>query len=324
MSSLRWKKFFVESGLPSEVCENYAVIFSENRIRFDMLEELSKEILHDMGIKKMGDIISILRHAKEVHSSSYREKVFATDEGNESAKQESNNSTYIKADSTISNERLKKNTNSGETRRIILSPRSELTKGFAPPIKTGPPMRVVRRAAEPAAEPIVIRPTVSGNITGIRNVTGLDPVDPPIVVNRKRVNGPGNELEGPRKAVKTDVNVNPVVRNRIEAQNRLSNFSKEIQKVITSNSSSKPLLSHTTQSAGAARVQQQQVSVKSRLTLDHADSTTITINRNATARRNIDVKSRLGNHPSASTSSTSSSSVSSAGVSKVKGKVIHS
>lgn len=53
MSSItRWEKFFVDSGLPAEVCENYAVIFSENRIKFDMLDMLDKEILKDMGIKR--------------------------------------------------------------------------------------------------------------------------------------------------------------------------------------------------------------------------------------------------------------------------------
>ena len=45
---------------------HYAVTFTDNRITREMLLDLNKEYLNDMGIAMMGDIISILKHAKVV------------------------------------------------------------------------------------------------------------------------------------------------------------------------------------------------------------------------------------------------------------------
>lgn len=299
MSSIRWKKFFVDSGLPAEVCENYAVVFSENRIRFDMLEELNKEILYDMGIKKLGDVISILRHAKEVHSNSYREKVFATDEGKDSTKQD--NSTYTKADSTISSNNLKKS--GSDTRRIVLpqQPKQKETTtriviNKEPTTEASSDVRLVRKTTLPAPsakETVIIR-TVGGIQTSGRNVTGLDP--PGLPVSRKRVQPPNEEsVDFVAKVVKSDTSSNPTVRNRIEAQSRLSNFSKEIQKVISSNGPSRAQTSLSSQPSSSLP---SQTSIKARLTLNKADSTTFQSNQSSTLRRNINVKSRLGiNNP---------------------------
>ncbi|CAN7938849.1 unnamed protein product, partial [Ixodes hexagonus] len=71
----QWVQFFTGSGLPSDVCVRYAVIFSENRIQRGMLLDLTKEYLFDMGIHAMGDVIAILKHAKHVHSQEAQEKV---------------------------------------------------------------------------------------------------------------------------------------------------------------------------------------------------------------------------------------------------------
>lgn len=61
-----WSNFFQLAGIPNSVAHDYAVTFSQHRIRIDMLKEITKDILIDMGIKAMGDIIAILRHAKNL------------------------------------------------------------------------------------------------------------------------------------------------------------------------------------------------------------------------------------------------------------------
>ncbi|KAL5463336.1 hypothetical protein EMCRGX_G032228 [Ephydatia muelleri] len=73
MSSF-WIQFFKDAGIPSAAVKSYAGIFEENRITRDMLLDLNKEILLDMGIKVMGDIISILKHARKVYNQELKRK----------------------------------------------------------------------------------------------------------------------------------------------------------------------------------------------------------------------------------------------------------
>ncbi|XP_048736588.2 uncharacterized protein C19orf47-like [Ostrea edulis] len=70
-----WIKFFTECGIPAGDATSYAIIFTDNRIQKDMLMDLTKEYLKDMGITVLGDVIGILKHAKEVHSQNARDKV---------------------------------------------------------------------------------------------------------------------------------------------------------------------------------------------------------------------------------------------------------
>ncbi|XP_046364218.2 uncharacterized protein C19orf47-like [Haliotis rufescens] len=74
-STSYWIKFFTDAGVPPGDSANYAVAFNDNRIQRDMLLDLSKEYLLDMGISRLGDVIAILKHAKAVHTQDARDKV---------------------------------------------------------------------------------------------------------------------------------------------------------------------------------------------------------------------------------------------------------
>lgn len=77
-----WIKFFTGCGIPDDVAAMYSLIFCENRIQSNMLPDLNKEYLRDMGITVMGDIIAILRHAKTVHEKHLREEILSDKKSN--------------------------------------------------------------------------------------------------------------------------------------------------------------------------------------------------------------------------------------------------
>ncbi|XP_012064401.1 PREDICTED: uncharacterized protein C19orf47 [Atta cephalotes] len=64
--SAYWVKFFKGAGFSQDVATKHAVVFSNNRIKPDMLPDLDKPSLKEMGITLMGDMIAILRYAKKV------------------------------------------------------------------------------------------------------------------------------------------------------------------------------------------------------------------------------------------------------------------
>uniref|UniRef100_A0A3P8UA97 Chromosome 19 open reading frame 47 n=1 Tax=Amphiprion percula TaxID=161767 RepID=A0A3P8UA97_AMPPE len=61
-----WIQFFKDAGIPAGLAVTYAVSFVDN-IQKNMLMDLSKDIMMDLGITVIGDIIAILKHAKQVY-----------------------------------------------------------------------------------------------------------------------------------------------------------------------------------------------------------------------------------------------------------------
>ncbi len=59
-----WVQFFKEASIPAQYVQSYAHKFTENRIRFDMLPDLDRQLLNELGISAIGDCLSILKHAK--------------------------------------------------------------------------------------------------------------------------------------------------------------------------------------------------------------------------------------------------------------------
>ncbi|XP_045930784.1 uncharacterized protein C19orf47 homolog isoform X4 [Micropterus dolomieu] len=66
-STSEWIQFFKDAGIPAGLAVTYAVSFVDNRIHKNMLMDLSKDIMMDLGITVIGDIIAILKHAKQVY-----------------------------------------------------------------------------------------------------------------------------------------------------------------------------------------------------------------------------------------------------------------
>uniref|UniRef100_T1IPT2 DUF5577 domain-containing protein n=1 Tax=Strigamia maritima TaxID=126957 RepID=T1IPT2_STRMM len=73
-----WLQFFKNAGLPPTVAANYAILFSNHRMQIDMLGDLSRDILQAMGITVMGDIIAVLKHAKDIDARNTREKTLGS------------------------------------------------------------------------------------------------------------------------------------------------------------------------------------------------------------------------------------------------------
>uniref|UniRef100_A0A913HKZ1 ShKT domain-containing protein n=1 Tax=Strongyloides stercoralis TaxID=6248 RepID=A0A913HKZ1_STRER len=61
----KWFQFFLESGLPKNVCSIYAASFVRNRLQCEHLLQLGKNDLVALGVEAIGDQICILKHIKD-------------------------------------------------------------------------------------------------------------------------------------------------------------------------------------------------------------------------------------------------------------------
>lgn len=75
-----WIQFFKDSAIPDKYVQLYTNKFTENRIRLDMLADLDRPLLNDLGITAIGDCLSILKHAKtwtpKVRLRTIQEQIF--------------------------------------------------------------------------------------------------------------------------------------------------------------------------------------------------------------------------------------------------------
>uniref|UniRef100_A0A1W7RIZ1 Putative C19orf47-like protein n=1 Tax=Agkistrodon contortrix contortrix TaxID=8713 RepID=A0A1W7RIZ1_AGKCO len=166
MATSEWIQFFKEAGIPPGPAVNYAVTFVDNRIQKNMLLDLNKEIMNELGITVVGDIIAILKHAKLV----YRQEMCK-------AATESVASSQIALQSE-----LRRNANTAATRMIANS----LSRD-------SPPSTPVRRPDTSASK---ISITVSNKMAGKSTkaaVCAPRADNPTIPVKRRRVTA---EMEG--------------------------------------------------------------------------------------------------------------------------------
>ena len=52
---VKWERFFVSAGIPAKIAGQYAKKFAEQRVQYEMLGELTKPILIELGITALGD-----------------------------------------------------------------------------------------------------------------------------------------------------------------------------------------------------------------------------------------------------------------------------
>ena len=92
-----WTKFLKDAGIPAADAAAYAVTFVEQRISATTLLDLTADHLSSLGIKVLGDVLAILRHAKTLDTTTTPSTVVKSDE--EASK--STNHTYRPPPATV-------------------------------------------------------------------------------------------------------------------------------------------------------------------------------------------------------------------------------
>ncbi|KOC62527.1 Uncharacterized protein C19orf47 like protein [Habropoda laboriosa] len=124
--SAYWVKFFKGAGFPQDVATKHAVVFSNNRIKPDMLPDLDKPSLKEMGITLMGDMIAILRYAKKVVEETTCERFLVDTEDNVGTPKPIVQKVAIKAPTKAITSKLK--SDAVTTKKVIKVPTSSIKK----------------------------------------------------------------------------------------------------------------------------------------------------------------------------------------------------
>ncbi|XP_029171748.1 uncharacterized protein C19orf47 [Nylanderia fulva] len=129
--SAYWVKFFKGAGFPQDVATKHAVVFSNNRIKPDMLPDLDKPSLKEMGITLMGDMIAILRYAKKVVEETTCERFLVDSEDVISTPKVTSCNLLMKQPVV---KKVVKDTGSKTT--VSLASKTDLTKKIIKPLST--------------------------------------------------------------------------------------------------------------------------------------------------------------------------------------------
>ncbi|KAI6189920.1 SAM domain-containing protein [Aphelenchoides bicaudatus] len=62
-----WKRFFEACDLPTKIQNKYAETFTNQRIQPNMLADLDKTTLRELGVDTLGDQLAILRYIKQTN-----------------------------------------------------------------------------------------------------------------------------------------------------------------------------------------------------------------------------------------------------------------
>ncbi|CAK9815325.1 Uncharacterized protein C19orf47 [Anthophora plagiata] len=124
--SAYWVKFFKGAGFPQDVATKHAVVFSNNRIKPDMLPDLDKPSLKEMGITLMGDMIAILRYAKKVVEETTCERFLVDTEDNVGTPKPIVQKVVTKAPTKAITSKLK--SDAVTTKKVIKVPTSSIKK----------------------------------------------------------------------------------------------------------------------------------------------------------------------------------------------------
>uniref|UniRef100_A0A8C6SFH0 Chromosome 19 open reading frame 47 n=1 Tax=Neogobius melanostomus TaxID=47308 RepID=A0A8C6SFH0_9GOBI len=165
LATSEWIQFFKDAGIPASLAVNYAVSFVDNRIQKNMLMDLSKDIMMDLGITVIGDIIAILKHAKQVYRQDMcKMATEAISSGQTSVKAELRRTANTPATRMIANALSHESPPATPVRRS--DNRLSVTVSNVPGTKKTKQVLVSQQADEGNSEPAVKRRRVTAEMEG--------------------------------------------------------------------------------------------------------------------------------------------------------------
>ena len=102
-----WLQFMLECNIPSAEAEKYAETLVNNRVQ--EASDLSKELLHDLGIIVIGDVLAIIRNAKlKSHDQKPHHSALEHSEATSKSKYKPSNATLPKVNPEMTHPEYRK------------------------------------------------------------------------------------------------------------------------------------------------------------------------------------------------------------------------